>query len=294
MPKNELALDLLSTSQTHSQKEEYVDTETGEKGRSPPKESDGRCIYGAPLVALVLEGGATIGQACCNHWDCPTCGVKRAKQEYRRIVAGCEALAMGHELYFWTITCRGRECTYDEAMQNYLAWTNRLFTNARKKCKEEGGHWAYVQVTEHQQKTRAHPHSHIITTFLPSDALGATKDDGSKVYTSAWFARANFTAGLGSQHKISHVKSAAGVSRYVAKYMFKSALLERWPPKWKRVRYSSSWPSIPPYRPIFVAVLRSSKDWRNAEKVPQLFRCETPMDYELARHHIGNILPPSS
>lgn len=245
------------------------------------------------MVALIVAGHATIGQSCCNHWDCPTCGEKRAKQEYRRIVAGCEALAIDHKLYFWTITCRGRECSYDEAMQNYLDWTNVLFTNARKKCKAEDGHWAYVQVTEHQQKTRAHPHSHIITTFLPSDAVRTSDGAGHTIYASQWFTRANYTAGLGSQHKISEVKTAAGVSRYVAKYMFKAALSEKWPPKWKRVRYSQNWPKLPEFSPDFVSVLRSTKDWQLVEKQRSLFRCETPEFYELARHHIGNILPPS-
>lgn len=253
-----------------------------------------RCGYGAPMVALILDGRATIGQSCCNHWNCPVCGVKRAKQEYRRIVAGCEALAQEYELYFWTITCRGKECGYVEAMQNYLAWTNKLFTNARKKCKTEGKYWAYVQVTEHQQATRAHPHSHIITTFLPSDALRLASSESSEVYVSAWFARANFTAGLGSQHKISHVRSAAGVSRYVAKYMFKSALTEEWPPKWKRVRYSQNWPALPVCSPDFVSVLRSPRDWKRAAESRQTFQCETEIDYEIARHHVANISRPAS
>lgn len=268
--KSEIDLDLLSTSQTRPQ----------------------RCSYGAPMVALIISGVATIGQSCCNHWDCPTCGEKRAKQEYRRMVAGCEALALEHELYFWTITCRGKECSYVEAMQNYLAWTNILLTNARKKCKTEGQYWAYVQVTEHQQATRAHPHSHLITTFLPSDAVRTSKGESDEVYASAWFARANYTAGLGSQHKISRVRSAAGVSRYVAKYMFKSALSETWPPKWKRVRYSQNWPAVPALIPDFVAVLRSPNDWHKAEKSGRLFQCATEHDFEVAAHHIGNIIPP--
>jgi len=252
-----------------------------------------RCSYGAPMVAMILGGHATIGQSCCNHWDCAVCGEKRAKQEYRRIVAGCEALAIEFELYFWTITCRGKECSYDEAMQNYLAWTNVLFTNARKKCKTEGKHWAYVQVTEHQQRTRSHPHSHIITTFLPDDAIRTTASVDNEVFVSAWFSRANHSASLGAQHKISHVRSASGVSRYVAKYMFKSALTEKWPPKWKRVRYSQNWPHIPACTPDFVVVLRSPRDWEKAAKSGQNFQCKTTADFEIARHHVGNILPPA-
>jgi hypothetical protein len=263
-------LDLLSTSQTNA-----------------------RCVYGAPLVAIISGERATIGQACCNHWDCPACGVKRAKQEYRRIVAGAEALSVEHKLYFWTLTCRGKECSLEEAEENYYAWTNVLLTNARTKCKRENDFWAYVQITERQQKTRKHPHSHIITTFLPRDARGTAGKNGVKDFASAWMARANSSAGLGSQHRISEVKSAAAVSRYVAKYMFKDTLLTRWPAKWKRVRYSENWPKLPEFAPDFVAVLRSPQEWNQAGKQRRLFVCETPEWYELARHHIGNILPPS-
>lgn len=244
------------------------------------------------MVALVIGSKATISQACCNHWDCPHCGAMRAKQEYRRIVYGSEVLAETHELYFWTITCRGKECSYDEAMQNYLEWTNVLFTNARKKCKAERGYWAYVQVTEHQRKTRSHPHSHILTTFLPSDGVRTKDRMGYEVYASAWFTRANYTASLGDQHKISRVASAAAVSRYVAKYMFKTALTEQWPPKWKRVRYSRNWPMPPVVTPDLVVALRTQADWSHVEKQRQNFTCETMLVYEVARHHIGNIMLP--
>jgi len=268
MAENEPALDLLSTSQTNPQK---------------------RCVYGAPLVALVLGDKATIGQSCCNHWDCPCCGEKRAKQEYRRIVSGCEKLAQDHKLYFWTITCRGKECSLEEAEENYYEWTNVLLTNARTKCKRENDFWAYIQITERQQKTRQHPHSHIITTFLPRDARSTSVQGSVGEFASAWFSRANASASLGPQHRISEVKSASAVSRYVAKYMFKDTLLTKWPPKWKRVRYSANWPDLPEYKADFVAVLRSFSDWHAVAKRPEMFQVEDVLTYELARHHIGNI-----
>lgn len=266
-----VVLDLLSTSQT------------------VPK----RCVYGAPMVALVSEAGATISQGCCNHWNCPACGVKRAKQEYRRIVAGSEILGMGHKLYFVTLTCRGRECSLEDAEENYYAWTNILLTNARTKAKRNNQYWSYVQITERQKKTRRHPHSHIITTFLPEDAKEYKDEKQRTAYTSEWFSNANLSSGLGKHHRISLVSSPAAVSRYVAKYMFKETMQEDWPPKWKRIRYSENFPKLPEFQSIFVVVLRSHKDWRSAEKQGCLFTCSSEMDYEIARHHIGNILPPS-
>jgi len=245
------------------------------------------------MVALIFEGHATISQACCNHWDCPACGEKRAKQEYRRIVAGAETLSQEHDLYFWTLTCRGRECSLEEAEENYYEWTNRLLTNARTKANRAGQFWVYVQITERQKKTRQHPHSHIITSFLPSDGVVTKDAKGRDAYVSAWFAKSNESAGLGSQHKITKIESAAATSRYVAKYMFKDSARDIWPPKWKRVRYSANWPPLPTFSPDFAQVLRTPDDWKIAEKEHVLFSTSSSLDYEMARHRIGNILPPN-
>lgn len=242
---------------------------------------------------MVINGKATISQSCCNHWECPICGQKRAKQEYRRIVNGAEKLEReGYELYFWTITCRGRECSYDEALSDYLTWTNRLLTNARAKASRSGGFWCYAQVTEHQKKTRLHPHSHMLTTYVPSDAQETTDNAGRKVLVSEWFSRANNTAGLGSQHTISRVRSAAAVARYVGKYMFKASANEIWPPKWKRVRYSQNWPIITPAKPDYVSVLLSRADWMDMDKQGFIFLCETRAIYEKSRHHAAFIAAP--
>lgn len=250
------------------------------------------CPYGAPLAALIVAGEARIVQSCCNHWDCPTCGEKRARQEYRRIVAGCEELALDHELYFWTLTCRGRELSLEDAEENYYEWTNVLFTNARTKANRAHVYWSYSQVTERQHKTRLHPHSHIISTYLPDDAILSRDERGKPVYISEWFARANYTAGLGAQHKITKVENASAVSRYVAKYLFKDTMVEKWPAHWRRVRYSRNWPALPKFTPDFVVVLRSAQEWKLAEKRRSIFVCDTPQSFELARHHIGNIAPP--
>lgn len=267
MPKNAEALDLLSTSQT------------------TPR----ICPFGAPFVAEIRGDKRRIFQSCCNHWECPTCGNTRAKQEYARIVHGAEVLSIDRKLYFWTTTCRGRELALDDAMENYGAWTNVLLTNARTKAKREGLYWAYSQVTERQKKTRKHPHSHIITTFLPSDAIQTHDENGRNSYSSRWFSVANASAGLGPQHRITEVVSAAAVSRYVAKYMFKDAMQETWPPKWKRVRYSQNWPKLP-LRPADLSiVLRASEDWSRAAAEPVVWETDNEVIYGMAQHRIWNV-----
>jgi len=247
------------------------------------------CPFGAPFAAMVVEGKGRIFQTCCNHWECPCCGEVRAKQEYRRIVAGCEKLSQDHNLYFWTLTCRGKEISLAEAEESYYVWTNVLLTNARTKAKRGGEFWAYVQVTERQKKTRKHPHSHIITTYLPDDAIVSTDKAGLESYVSSWFARANGTAGLGSQHRISKVGSAAAVSRYVAKYMFKETMTETFPPKWKRVRYSENFPKLEPLTPDMLIVLKSVADWRRADFTPLTWEAENETIYQMAAHRIGRV-----
>lgn len=247
------------------------------------------CPFGAPFAAMVVAGEGRIFQTCCNHWECPCCGEVRAKQEYRRIVAGCEKLSIEHKLYFWTLTCRGREISLEEAEANYYVWTNVLLTNARTKAQRNSQFWAYVQVTERQKKTRRHPHSHIITTFLPEDAIETSSAEGRGDFTSRWFSMANGSAGLGSQHRISGVKDASAVSRYVAKYMFKETMSETFPPKWKRVRYSQNFPKLEPLVPDLMIVLRSVTDWRRADYTPLTWHTDNNTIFQMAKHRIARV-----
>lgn len=170
------------------------------------------------------------------------------------------------------------------AERDYLVWTNRLLTNARTKAKRSGNFWAYVQVTERQSKTRAHPHSHIITTFLPDDAR-ATKDEKQRVaYVSRWFSLANETAGLGVQHRISLVDNASGVARYVAKYLFKDSMRQTFPKKWKRIRYSANFPALVVAKPDYTEMLLNVQNWRAASRKNVLWEAENELIYQMALH----------
>lgn len=111
------------------------------------------CTYHAPYFAF-HKHDKTYGvvQGCCNHWDCPRCGIQRAKHEYGRIVEGCKKLSERYQLWFITITCRGKEMTAQEADENYGYWTNRLLDMWRLQSKRTHQTWAYVQVTERQKR----------------------------------------------------------------------------------------------------------------------------------------------
>lgn len=243
------------------------------------------CDYGAPFVALVLHGNNVILQSCCNHWDCTTCGKMRASQEKKRIIYGAEVISREHPLYFWTLTCRGRELSLEEAEANYYAWTNVLLTNARTKSKREGVYWSYMQVTERQQKTRQHPHSHLLTSFLPSDAVLTRDSLGHDCYISEWFERANFSAHLGSQHRISPIGSIHAVSRYISKYLSKQTMLDEWPKGWKRVRYSQNWPDVPVEEPDFWMLLNSDFMWDRLARLGETWKSANTLIRRDAREH---------
>lgn len=248
-----------------------------------------RCGYGAPLVATIVDGKARIHQSNCNHWDCPTCGEKRAAQEYHRIVNGAKELSREHELYFITLTCRGKEISIEEAETSYYVWTNRLLTAMRERASRKGCYWAYAQITERQHKTRKHPHSHCITTYLPDDAVSTRDSKGRTSYVSRWFTQANNRAGLGVQHRISLVETPEAAAAYVAKYLFKDTTLETWPAHWRRVRYSRNWPECPVANIEWSQILRTAADWKAVGKQKATFECLDRTVFEMAWHRLSNI-----
>jgi hypothetical protein len=233
---------------------------------------DDKCSYNAPYFAYESSGKIwTVVQGNCHHWDCPRCGIGRAKQEYGRIVEGCRGLAKLSPIFFITITCKGRELGVKQAEENYLEWTNRFLDACRQRCKRANGEWYYVQVTERQK--RKHPHSHILTTFdvgdigerqiqkYITDREGRKKKKLVNCLGSEWLAKTVVRAGLGEQYDISRVETIEGASRYVAKYLFKDSIFTTdWPPRWKRVRYSQSFPKLAE-RETNAFVLLEHADW---------------------------------
>ena len=84
---------------------------------------------------------------------------------------------------------------------------------------------------------------------------------------SEYLAKRVVAAGLGEQYDISQVESAEGASRYVAKYMFKPEMFSaKFPPHWKRVRYSQNFPKLPE-RKTDAFVLLSNDDWQSLARL---------------------------
>lgn len=140
-------------------------------------------------------------------------------------------------------------------------------------------------MTERQK--RGHPHSHILTTFVPENlyhdwiySKEYTNDE--IVETWKWALRSNqihdlaVSAGLGDQYDISLVQTAAAASRYVAKYMFKDSMFGvHWPKKWRRVRYSQTFPKLPD-KETNAFVLLSQADWSKLAALAAFIYTDSP------------------
>lgn len=243
------------------------------------------CINGAPFFAYQKHDKTyAVTQGCCNSWNCPRCGIQRAKSEYGRIITGIRKLAENpnegepqRPIFFITITCKGREINVKDAEANYLIWTHKFLDSCRAKAKRSGLEWSYVAVTERQK--RGHPHSHMLTSWVPPDQYARTVDKYTKdaqgilhkerlpCLGSHYLERALFSAGLGSAYDITVARTIEGTARYVAKYLFKDNIFTtKWPPGWKRVRYSNNFPKWErPKSEAFVLLKRA--DWQHLTHV---------------------------
>jgi len=248
-----------------------------------------RCINGAPYIAIIKDGKGLIGQGNCDSWECPRCSLILAAYHRHRMVEGANVLLQTQPLYFWTITCRGKDLDLETADDEYLLWTNRLLTACRGRAKRRGINWAYVQVTERQKRGAAH--SHFIHTFCPDDARDVTNSKGIVDKHSVWFVARNVSAGLGPQCRISEVQSAAGVGSYISGYLQKQLNADIWPEHWRRIRYSQSWPDTTE-KPDWAKAVITEGDWAEIDKQNTWFEAANEKTYQYARHHMALVERP--
>ena len=250
-----------------------------------------KCLNGAPYICYFAGDLAVphIVQGCCNSWECPRCGQMRARAEYGRIVHGARELAeQGATLYFLTFTCRGREMPLAEAEAGYLKWTNRALNNLRNEARRQAKTLVYATVTERQE--RGHPHSHLIMNLRPSDAIEThktrTRADGTtyqrEVLESAWLLKCVVSAGLGPQYELTEIRKPVAVAVYLSKYFFKDALHTVWPRRWRRVRYSQSFPKLPERDTADAFPLVQLSDWRKLEALNRTVYADSQVAYDAA------------
>lgn len=242
------------------------------------------CPYGAPLGAFRNAEQNRIYQTCCNHWNCPVCWRSMAASVRRRIVHGAGLLSdQGLPLFFWTFTCRGRDLHVATADDDYYEWTNKALTNLRQQASRDGQFWAYVQVTERQQRGAAH--SHFVITYCPGDSEVYQDAKGRFTLISDKFSAAVVASGLGPQCQITVIDTPAAVAHYISGYLEKHVNEDVWPSHWRRVRYSRKWPPAPETDAFVSMVLRSKSDWQKLDNQ----HCEWFVDnadiQTFVRHH---------
>ncbi len=144
-----------------------------------------------------------------------------------------------------------------------------------------------------ERQGRKHPHSHILTTYYPHDLIPGKKTTWKHVdglikpvildcLRSDYLEKKCISSGLGEQYDISEVKTVEGASRYVAKYMFKDAMFTTdWPKKWRRVRYSHSFPKLEREKSEAI-VLITADNWRELARKAVVIRADDIAAYEAA------------
>jgi hypothetical protein len=248
-----------------------------------------KCENNAPYICYFASDIPRLMQGCCNSWTCPRCGQMRARAEYGKMVNGARELTgQGQTLYFLTLTCRGKEMTLDEAERGYLKWTNSIMTNIRAEAKRQTKTLVYAGVTERQK--RGHPHSHIIINIKPRDAKIVARKrvkadrtvETRMVLESNWLQRRIVASGLGSQYELTRIRSNIGVAVYLSKYLFKDAIQTFWPRRWKRIRYSQSWPKLPDQDSGDAFPLVRLADWHKLTALDRPVYADDQVAYEAA------------
>lgn len=246
------------------------------------------CAYGAPFIAFIEDGKHAIQQACCNHWDCGRCRVFLVAQLRRRVLYGAETLAQqGLSLYFWTFTCRGRDLDLETADDHYYEWTNRALARLRAQARREARPWFYVQVTERQ--TRGAAHSHFIHSYCPADGVSGGFRGKHRRISSLSFLRCVVDAGLGPQCDITEVGEPGAVANYISGYLTKHMGADRFPPKWKRVRYSRNWPVEPEKVMEFAVPLLDRKDWQKLDVAGDWWQVDNEECLAYAKHRMLHV-----
>jgi hypothetical protein len=175
----------------------------------------------------------------------------------------------------------------ETADDDYYNWTNKALTNLRQQAKRQGQFWAYVQVTERQQRGAAH--SHFVHTFTPDDAEVFQDNKGRFSLISEGFIKAVVAAGLGPQCQITVIETPEAVAHYISGYLEKHANSDVFPRSWRRVRWSKEWPDLPPVEAQYSAVLRDRAAWSKADTLGYTFIAESEIMYQYARKRMVHV-----
>lgn len=267
-----------------------------------------QCTAQTPTIIVKTETSTLAYRASCNSWNCPACSQRRAKKEYARIVGGIDKLdeISEYPLFFITLTAQSNKTqSQSDALENYGYQTNRLMSAIRmRSVRELDFSPYYVAVTELQR--RGYPHTHMLISGYVrrsfyersvhswSLAHGYRQRTERLVIGDRWLEQSLTRSGFGNQYDIQFARSSGGLSRYLAKYLFKSLPDQVFPRNWRRVRYSKNFPKLPErkFESSEITVLVKLGDYRAfayKQTGAVVVSGETDAEREYLLHHLSSM-----
>lgn len=170
---------------------------------------------------------ATATKLGCKMWDCPYCSTKRKGYLVVKTYNGIEHYkANGIEhWYFGTITMHENWRGW-ASIQNFQTNWNKFYQRMKR---ETDGTLYYVLLPERHKDGSLHVH-------LISTCQAETK----------WWKDKGRACGFGYKNENKEIYSTAKAAYYVTKYVGKSIGVQDWPIRFRRVRFSRSWPNPSP------------------------------------------------
>ena len=257
------------------------------------------CKNNAPHIVVKTPAGWRVYQGCCNSWNCPRCGLIRARKERDDIAMGAQKwIDQGYQLYLMTLTCPGEGYTVEEGEREWYVNSTKFLNAVRNRIKRSGGAWSYACVTERQK--RGHPHAHYIVISLPPDASpykhGEVLPDGriadGDILWSQFISDQTVRSGLGWVYDVREIDHAGAVISYVTKYLFKSLMVQSFPKGWRRVRYARNWPRRPKQQAGEGFPLLRRSDWKKLGSLGESVRCDVPAVYAHVWAHLAPNMKP--
>lgn len=161
----------------------------------------------------------------CKTWACPECAERNKSRWKHRVMYGVDHYQrQGKEFSFVTLTLGGRYKAREDSIRGWRVVWPRVYDRHSRKF----GRQPYTVLPECHRNGRVHLH-----LIIAGDA------------NKRWWKDNVWGCGGGYIADRQQIKSVGSVASYVVKYITKAVGLKRWPPKFKRIRLSHYWPSVP-------------------------------------------------
>lgn len=172
-----------------------------------------------------LEKGYTvIFRPRCKMWKCPACADINRRLWAAKATHGAEVQQeQGGVVNFITLTSHEKLNAYSSIKVFPLAW-KKLHARATYA----GGKQPYLMIPEQHRDGRLHMHAIALWPM-----------------TTAWWKDNARECGLGYMAEAEAVRNPALAGWYVVKYITKSLTAMNWPTRFRRIRTSRDWPTLP-------------------------------------------------